>query len=97
LKILAFISVLVTGIILIYGTQDMPDWGDPHSPANMHVSPRYLKETLHETATPNAVTSILADYRGYDTLGETTVIFTAGVSCILILRRRKRKGQRTTV
>jgi len=91
LKILAFISVIITGIILLYGTQDMPDWADPHSPASIHVSPRYLEKTLEETATPNAVTSVLADYRGYDTLGETTVIFTAGVSCILILRRRRQR------
>jgi multicomponent Na+:H+ antiporter subunit B len=91
LKILAFISVVITGIILLYGTQDMPDWADPHSPASMHVSPRYLEKTLEETETPNAVTSVLADYRGYDTLGETTVIFTAGLSCILILRRRRQK------
>jgi len=90
LKILAFISVVITGIILLYATQDMPDWGDPRSPASLHVSPRYLEKTIEETATPNAVTSVLADYRGYDTLGETTVIFTAGVSCILILRRRKK-------
>jgi len=90
LKILAFISVLITGLILIYGTQDMPDWADPHSPASMHVSPGYLQRSLPETATPNVVTSVLADYRGYDTLGETTVIFTAGVSCILILRRRRK-------
>jgi multicomponent Na+:H+ antiporter subunit B len=69
----------------------MPDWGDPNSPASLHVSPRYVEKTLEETATPNVVTSVLADYRGYDTLGETTVIFTAGVSCILILRKRKRK------
>ena len=93
MKILAFISVIITGIILLYGTQDMPDWADPSSPASIHVSPRYLEKTLEETATPNAVTSVLADYRGYDTLGETTVIFTAGVSCILILRRRRKKGQ----
>jgi multicomponent Na+:H+ antiporter subunit B len=91
LKILAFISVVITGMILLYATQDMPDWGDPRSPASLHVSPRYLEKTIEETATPNAVTSVLADYRGYDTLGETTVIFTAGLSCILILRRR-RKG-----
>jgi len=91
LKILAFISVLITGIILLYATQDMPDWGDPRSPASLHVSPRYLEKTIEETATPNAVTSVLADYRGYDTLGETTVIFTAGVSCILILRKRRQK------
>ena len=91
MKVLAFISVLITGIILVYATQDMPDWGDPNSPASRHVSPRYLEKTLEETATPNAVTSVLADYRGYDTLGETSVIFTAGVSCILILRRRKQR------
>lgn len=91
MKILAFISVVITGIILVYATQDMPDWGDPNSPASRHVSPRYLEKTLEETATPNAVTSVLADYRGYDTLGETTVIFTAGLSCILILRRRKQR------
>jgi multicomponent Na+:H+ antiporter subunit B len=91
LKVLAFISVVITGMILLYATQDMPDWGDPNSPASRHVSPRYLEKTLEETATPNAVTSVLADYRGYDTLGETSVIFTAGVSCILILRKRRSK------
>jgi multicomponent Na+:H+ antiporter subunit B len=93
LRALALLTVILTGILLFYGTQDMPDWADPQSPANTHVSPRYLEKTLEETATPNAVTSVLADYRGYDTLGETTVIFTAGVSCILILRmRRRQKG-----
>jgi len=91
LRVLTLITVIITGMILIYGTADMPDWGDPNSPASLHVSPRYIEKTMEETATPNVVTSVLADYRGYDTLGETTVIFTAGVSCILILRRRKQK------
>lgn len=91
MRILLILTVVVTGLILIYGTQDMPDWGDPNSPPSTHVSPRYLEKTIVETATPNAVTSVLADYRGYDTLGETTVIFTAGVSCILILRTRKKQ------
>lgn len=49
---------------------------------------RYMEEGEHETEVPNMVTYILADYRGYDTLGETTVIFTAGVAVILLLRRR---------
>lgn len=89
MKFFAFIVVLFTGALLIYGTADMPDWGDPNSPPNSHVSPRYLEKTIEETATPNAVTSVLADYRGYDTLGETTVIFTAGVVCIVLLRRTK--------
>lgn len=87
MKAFAVIVVIMTGAALIYCTFDMPDWGDANSPASTHVSPRYIQKTIEETATPNAVTSVLADYRGYDTLGETTVIFTAAVVCILLLRR----------
>lgn len=92
MRFLSLIVTIITGAFLIYGTLDMPEWGDPNSPASSHVSPRYIEETEIETATPNMVTSVLADYRGYDTLGETTVIFTAGVSCILLLRRRKKRS-----
>ena len=90
MKVLAFIVVVVTGALLVYATIDMPDWADPHSPASTHVSPRYIEKTVEETATPNMVTSVLADYRGYDTLGETTVIFTAAMACILLLRRSRK-------
>lgn len=87
MKLTALIAVCLTGALLIYGTIDMPNWGDPNSPASLHVSPRYIEKTVEETAVPNMVTSVLADYRGYDTLGETTVIFTAGIACILLIRR----------
>ena len=87
MKTIALLAVCLTGALLVYGTMDMPDWGSPRSPANLHVSPRYIEKTVEETAVPNMVTSVLADYRGYDTLGETTVIFTAGLSCILLIRR----------
>lgn len=90
MKTISAMTALLVGAALIYGTLDMPKWGDPHSPANTHVSPYYLRHSLEDTATPNVVTSILADYRGYDTLGETTVIFTAGMACILLLRRRRK-------
>lgn len=89
MKLLALIAVILTGAALVFSTTDMPDWGDPASPASVHVSPRYIEQTIRETATPNAVTSVLADYRGYDTLGETTVIFTAAIVCIMLLRSRK--------
>ena len=91
MKALSLITAIVIGVGLIYGTLDMPKWGDPHSPASSHVSPYYLRNSLEHTATPNVVTSVLADYRSYDTLGETTVIFTAGMACILLLRRARRK------
>ena len=90
MKRIALIAVCATAALLIYGTLDMPDWGDPHSPASLHVSPRYIEKSLQETAVPNIVTAVLADYRGYDTLGETAVIFTAAVACILLIRRTRR-------
>jgi len=92
LKVLAILIIVLTGGLLIYGVEDMPDWGDSNSPASSHVSPKYIKEALEKTATPNIVTAVLADYRGYDTMGETVVIFTAGIGCIIMLRK-KRKGE----
>ncbi len=91
MKIVSLVTAILVGAALIYGTLDMPRWGDPNSPASNHVSPYYLRHSLEQTATPNVVTSVLADYRGYDTLGETTVIFTAGMACILLLRRARKK------
>jgi len=74
------------GSLLIYGSLDFPKWGDPASPASTHLSPYYIEHTLADTSVPNVVTSVLADYRGYDTMFETIVIFTAGIVCIFLLR-----------
>ena len=89
MKLLGFILILLTGIMMIYGTIDMPLMGDPHSPASTHISPRYIEKSLEETEVSNIVTAVLADYRSYDTLGETAVVFTAGIACLYILRKRK--------
>ena len=78
---------LVTGGALVYGTLDMPRFGDPEAPVHQHVAPRYIGESPREIGVPNMVTSVLASYRGYDTLGETAVIFTAGLTVLLLLRR----------
>ena len=91
MKIVNLLIVIITGMVLIYGTMDMPDWGDPNSPASRHLSPNYISDAVEKTATPNVVTAVLGDYRGYDTLGETAVIFSAGMACILILRRKRKK------
>lgn len=90
-KILPVLVVIAISGVLIYGTMDMPDFGDPDAPAHHHVADRYIHEGHHETASVNFVTAVLANYRGYDTLGETTVIFTAGLGIVLLLRRRKRR------
>ena len=91
MKLLSFLIVALTGAVLLYCTVDMPEWGDPHSPPNRHVSPYYITHAMEDTATPNIVTAVLADYRGYDTLGEVLVIFAAGMACILILPVFERK------
>lgn len=86
-KLVSFILYVIFGSILIAGTLDLPRWADPDQPASTHVSPRYIEKTIEETGVPNVVTAILADYRGYDTLFETSVIFTAAIVVILLLRR----------
>ena len=63
-----------------------------HHLANQHVAPYYLERSLVETGVPNVVTAVLASYRGYDTLGELTVIFTAGIGVLLLLGRRREKA-----
>ena len=74
----------ITGAVLIFGTLDAAVYGDPQSPAMQDV-PYYLENTKKHTGIPNVVTAVLASYRGYDTLGEVTVIFTAGIGVILLL------------
>jgi multicomponent Na+:H+ antiporter subunit B len=86
-----FVSI-VTGAALVWGALVLPPFGAADTPMHTHVAPRYLQNTIKETNVPNAVTSVLADYRGYDTLGETTVIFTAGIGVMLLLRRARRKA-----
>lgn len=85
----ALIIVLITGIALLFGTLDMPHYGDPNAPIHHHVAPHYLNESPHEIHVPNVVTSVLASYRGYDTFGEATVIFTAAIGVLLLLRTRR--------
>jgi multicomponent Na+:H+ antiporter subunit B len=90
LKWLGIILIGLFAAFLIYTEGDMPAYGDVSAPANLHVSPDYIEKSLEDTHTPDVVTAVLADYRGYDTLGETTVIFTAGLICLMLLGGWKR-------
>ena len=89
MKTLALLATLVTGAILLYGTQDFPAWGDPESPAATHLSPVYIERAVAETHVPNLVTAVLGDYRGYDTMFETVVIYCAGMAVVSVLRRNR--------
>jgi len=96
---LPLLVVLVTGGALVYGTYDIPAFGDPAAPAQNHVAPYYIEHSMEDTGAPNMVTAVLASYRGYDTLGELTVMFTAGIGVMLLIgghlmRRVKRRKDR---
>ncbi len=78
------------GAALVWGTIGLPPFGVADTPMHTHVAPRYLAESINETMVPNVVTSVLASYRGYDTLGEATVVFTAAMGVMLLLRGRRR-------
>lgn len=88
---LPLLLVSITGATLIYGTFDLPAFGDPDAPAHTHVAERYIEEGMNETGVPNLVTAVLASYRGFDTLGEVAVIFTAGVGVLLLIGGPRRR------
>jgi multicomponent Na+:H+ antiporter subunit B len=84
---------VVTAAALVWGTIGLSPFGTAGSAMHRHVAPKYLADSVKETGVPNVVTSTLADYRSYDTLGETTVIFTAGIGVLLLLKGRRRRGR----
>ena len=89
MKPLALLATLVVGALLLYGTADFPAWGDPNSPANSYLSTHYIENAVKETHVPNIVTAVLGDYRGYDTMFETVVIYCAGMAVVSVLRRNR--------
>lgn len=92
MKALGLIAAFCLGVLLFYISFDFPSWGDGRSPASQHLSPYYIEHTMEDTSVPNIVTAVLADYRGYDTLFETAVIFSAGLACFFLLRVPERQA-----
>ncbi len=72
-------------IVLGYATLGMPSYGDPEAPVHVHVAPWYMEKTPEYIDIPNVVTAVLGSFRGYDTLGEVFVVFTAGIGVLFIL------------
>lgn len=87
------VVALAVGAMLIYGTIDLPPFGTAEQPINQVVGIDFIDRSKPETGIPNVVTSVLASYRGFDTLGEVTVVFTAGIGILMLLRRRRPKNE----
>ena len=94
-SVLAMIFVVITGGLLIYGSLDMPHYGRADSPAQSHpeLAERFIYQSADEVGPPNLVTSVLASYRGYDTLGETVVVFAAGIAVLSLLGLKRRRPE----
>lgn len=95
MKRLTLLLVVILGAYLVWTVQDLPDWGDPASPASTYLSTHYIQKGYEETSVPNLVTAVLADYRSYDTMFETVVVFCAGLAVLTVLRRTKRKKKKS--
>ena len=91
MKRLTLVILALCALVMLTAAVDLPDWGDPNSPASSHLSPSFLEQGYGETATPNIVTVVLADYRSYDTMFEAVVVFVAALIIMTLIRRTPRK------
>lgn len=85
MKKIGTLTVLLLGLLLFAVARYFPVWADPGSPASTYLSPHFIEQTMAETSVPNVVSAVLADYRGFDTMFETVVVFCAGMACFFIL------------
>jgi multicomponent Na+:H+ antiporter subunit B len=90
-RLLPLLLSVAVGAMLVWGTLVLPPFGTADAPIHQHVAPRYINDVIAETGVPNIVTAVLADYRGFDTLGETTVIFIAGIGVLVLLSELRRR------
>ncbi len=93
---LALILCLGVGALLLVAASDWPALGDPNTPVHQHpLTAHFLQQSPQDTGLPNVVTSVLASYRGYDTLGEVTVVLTAGLAVLMLLLGVHKKDKDT--
>ena len=93
MKIPALVLSLIVGVLIYYSMLDLPKLNDPDLALHAYVARYYIEHSMSDIGIPNAVTSVLASYRGMDTLGEVAVIFTAGIGVLIILGSRIAKGK----
>lgn len=94
-NVFSVIFCLCLVFILLVGVSYLPKYGHEENPVNNEVSARYIEQGLQETGAVNIVTGMILDYRAFDTLGESHVLFIATCSVLILLRRDKKKNQET--
>lgn len=81
--------------VLLLAVSWMPALGDPDGPNNNEVSARYVEKGMEESGAVNMVTNMILSYRGFDTFGETCVLFIASTCVIILLRKNEEKIRNT--
>lgn len=77
--------------MLLAAVSGLPTFGNPDNPVNNEVAARYIENGLQETGAVNIVTGMILDYRAFDTLGESHVLFIATCTVLILLRHDKSK------
>ena len=90
-RVVALIAVSITIALLIFASFEFPRFADPSAPVHQHIAPWYLEKTREAIDIPNVVTAVLGSFRGYDTLGEVFVVFTAGIGVLFLLGKNTGK------
>jgi len=90
------VLLVVVAIPLVLAMADLPPYGSPDSPAYTHVGAYYLEHGVEEAGAENIVTDVILNYRGFDTEGEVTVIFTAMAAVLAVLMASRGGGEAGT-
>ena len=95
-RTLTLALLVLASVPLLYAVAQLPPVGSVQNPTYTHVASHYLEKGSEETGCENIVTAIILNYRGYDTHGEVTVIFTAmmAVFGVLLVSRTAKKSSR---
>lgn len=90
-RVLSLLFCVLLVSMLLIGVSDLPPFGGADNPVNNEVSQRYIEKGLQETGAVNIVTGMILDYRAFDTLGESHVLFIATCTVLILLREDRKK------
>lgn len=88
-KIFSVLIAISLISILLIGVMDLPEFGNVDNPANNEVYEYYVNNTMKDTGATNIVTGIILDYRAFDTFVEASVLFTAAIAVLIVLKKEK--------